>query len=548
MSIFGSVESGTSWLRSRFSKSISKAIRYDCRFGELVPVLRKFMVPGDVARIGGDVLVRFQPMMAPTLTKNTFKVRYFFVPLRLLDDNTELIITGSKNGKVYTGTLPMFPAFLVYNTDSGHTTVPKYGFWDYMGVQTGNYSAYLGTGIDRSCLPTLYWHKAYARIWYDYYRDENLQADDDFENWYNTTNNYPLTNPDAPLLFVNIRKDYFSSALPWQLKTPSGISPSIVFSTGAIDWTNLIGTSSALDTGKAMALNVTKHLLTTSASTVGSSGSVTLDNNYNSDLLATLNKANVTMSGSIDTQKLRDMVSQQRIFERLARTGSRYVEYLRANFGIAPSDETLQRAQYLGGWSIPIVTTEVLQTAQGSQRVGTMYGHGITRGGNRINTFHCKEFGLLFGLAHVIPDTEYTTGIPRELTYKQRWDFFNPSFQHLSEQEVRKGELYFGNNVNDDNATFGFQAIYNELRTDVDRTVADLRDGLKFWTQALEFASRPNLNEAFIKSSNHLGSYNKPFQFTDSDTQRPCIILFQNYLDFYRPMVRYGTPGLVDHL
>ena len=84
MSIYSTVESGTHWLRSRFSKSISFEKDYDCRFGELIPVLAKFVLPGDVWRIAGDVLVRFQPMRTPTLTRNTFKVRYFFVPLRLI--------------------------------------------------------------------------------------------------------------------------------------------------------------------------------------------------------------------------------------------------------------------------------------------------------------------------------------------------------------------------------------------------------------------------------------------------------------------------------
>ena len=112
MGIYSTVESGTNWLRTRFHKSISYEKDYDCRFGDIVPVLEKFCLPGDVWRIGGQVLVRFQPMLSPTLTKNYFKVRYFFIPLRQIEENAELVITGSKDGKLYTESLPVFKNFV----------------------------------------------------------------------------------------------------------------------------------------------------------------------------------------------------------------------------------------------------------------------------------------------------------------------------------------------------------------------------------------------------------------------------------------------------
>ena len=87
MSIYSQSEPGTSFHRSRFSKSISYTKRYDCQFGQIIPVLEKFVLPGDVWRISGDCLVRFQPQLAPSLTSSNVRVRYFFVPLRLLEEN-----------------------------------------------------------------------------------------------------------------------------------------------------------------------------------------------------------------------------------------------------------------------------------------------------------------------------------------------------------------------------------------------------------------------------------------------------------------------------
>ena len=63
-----------------------------------------------------------------------------------------------------------------------------------------------------------------------------------------------------------------------------------------------------------------------------------------------------SIQGGFNTSELRLLFTQQRIFERLMRCGSRYVEYLMSNFGIAPTDETLQRVQYLGGFKQAVVT------------------------------------------------------------------------------------------------------------------------------------------------------------------------------------------------
>ena len=115
MSIYSTIESGTKAFKSRFKKSISYIYKCDCRFGDIVPFLRKFCLPGDVWKVGSDFLVRFQPMLSPSLTPNVLRVRYFYVPLRLLYSDTEIIITGSEDGKLYSGTEKTFLRFLYLN-------------------------------------------------------------------------------------------------------------------------------------------------------------------------------------------------------------------------------------------------------------------------------------------------------------------------------------------------------------------------------------------------------------------------------------------------
>lgn len=560
MSIFSSVESGTQFHRTRFTKSISNTMKYNCRFHELIPVLKRFCLPGDIWKISGDCLVRFLPMASPSLTPNNFRVRYFFVPLRLIDKNTELIITGSKEGHLFNGELPTFPNFVAQANKSSYPNaykVQKYSFWDYMNVQCTDYEA-IKTD---ECLPAWYWYTAYERIWFDYYRDENLNSSNDFESLISAA--APL-GADVNIEFSKLKKDYFMSCLPWQLKgtapvlsvsgsgtfTPDfNIARSDLLKESSINNNflndlNAYGLNEALPNAQPLHIPLKEGQSADVYESVKDAFVTKFNNMLNSGGPQDININAIGFTAD----DLRTMMAQTRIFERLARSGSRYTEYLRSNFGISPADGTLQRAQYLGGWKIPIVTTEVLQTAaDGSNPVGTMRGHGITRGGNSIKTFHCNEFGVLFGLAEICPNVEYTTGVPRQLSYKKRFDFFNPSLQHLSEQEVRNGELFISNSDGKNDETFGFQAYANELRSANDETVADMRDSLSFWTQSLHFSSRPNLNNNLVTGSSHQSSFNAPFIQSGANA-RNIIVQFKNQLDVYRPMVRYATPGLVDHL
>lgn len=543
MSIYSKNETGTRLFRSRLNIGYRKL--FDMDFAKLIPFCAKFILPGDIGKIGAECFIRYQPTIAPPLTRSWARLRWFFVPLRLVESRFEEIVTGSKNGKLITTDLPECNTiFSPYNATTGSLNVEKYSFLDYMGCPIGDYRGFIGNNVPNNkaeWLPAMYWMRAYLRIWFDYYRDENLFPYNDFEQFYQAAYaNNGFLKAATSILSPSLHKDYFTSALPWQLKgvAPTfDFSPKVDFSAVFNDWGEGVSQFPLAFQGQVdSASEDTKY-------SIGAQNSNTSTDV--SDLVQSIFERAKVTAGSMTLDDLRTMAAQTRVFERLARCGSRYTEYLHANFGVAPADGTLQRAQYLGGFSQPIVTTEVVQTGGDSTEVGTLRGHGISSGGNSIGVHKFKEFGVLFGLIDVMPELVYTQGIPREYTYKSRFDFFNPTFQHLSEQEVRNAELYVGTD-GENGEPFGYQAIYNELRTSHDQVVGDLRDQLSYWQQAITFSSRPNLNQAFIQADNYLNDFKRPFQVLDG--AMPIICDIGNHLDFWRPMVRYGTPGLVDHL
>lgn len=556
--LFTTTESGALRARTRFkNRDFRKGL--DIEFGRAYPVYADFVLPSDINKISYDMLIRLMPMKAPLLNNINARIRFGFVPLRLVEPNSDFVITGSKDGKYdAAAVVPEFENLWqwLYNcsqlnadsskrwNDNTSFVIKKDDFLHILfGIDLGTYT-YKNVKNDESA-PAAYWVKGYLRFWWDYYRDENLTSDNninmvtDFEQFVSSVGtNFSavlISNTRCPTLWVSRKKDYYTSSLPWQLK---GVAPriDIDFNSGSSWWASLA--SSGIPTTTIAANNLAD---TYAPFVVGD------DSHFSKSFSNALNNALSAGNSGISAEQIRDVMAETRILERLARTGSRYTEYLRANFGTSPADGTLQRSVYLGGGKIPIITSEVLQTAGDSANnpVGTMRGHGIARSGNKISTCSFKEFGMLFGILDVMPQTVYMQGVNRRFTYKSRWQFFNPTFQHLSEQVIRSGEVFYSNDGYNDRE-WGFTEIYNELRVGETKFLGDFQDSLSYWSQAISWPSRPqSINNSFIRTfdSNNM----RPFNVTDVSLAKPILADVYIHNDSYRPMVRFGTPGFNDH-
>lgn len=75
MSIYSFNESGTRMFRSRLDIGYRKL--FDMDFARLVPFCCKFILPGDVGKIGAECFIRYQPTLAPPLTRSWARLRWF---------------------------------------------------------------------------------------------------------------------------------------------------------------------------------------------------------------------------------------------------------------------------------------------------------------------------------------------------------------------------------------------------------------------------------------------------------------------------------------
>lgn len=567
MSIFTQADTARWPYKSGFNLSYEKDSDID--FGKLNILNAEFICPGDIVHTSENILLRFQAQFAPFFTPVVATIRNWFVPLRLIEENTEWIITGSKNGKVIKEDgqeveIPTFDKLFKYEKSNvaGHHKIKIGGIVEQLfGMPTKRADG--TTDLDYSniendkIIPALYWVKAYYRIWFDYYRDENLFDYEDFEDWWTAVLAEGKIG-QQDLLPVNWKKDYLMSALYSQQK---GIAPALNpfltnpnYSVPLKGLTGLSETSTSPlktlypDYYKADEVGVTIN----AGNSIDNQTlvSVDTDSNTTSAKHAVFGVNSTDFQAGFNATELRLLFAQQKIFERLMRCGSRYVEYLMSNFGIAPADETLQRVQYLGGFKQSVVTSEVLQTGGDSTNpIGTQRGHSISAGGNSLGKNVFKEFGIMITTLSVMPKAVYAQGINRKFSLVSRFDFPNPSFQFLSEDEVLNGEIFTdidtdsgGNYQND--KTFGFQEMYAWLKSNRDMVIGNLRGSERYWTMLRWFSSRPNLNEQTLTSVGDSANFAVPFAVINKP---PILMRAGNVVHMWRNFAKYGTPGLLDH-
>lgn len=458
--------------RSKFNLSYTKL--FTCDMGELVPIGLTEVLPGDTVQASTNALIRCSPLLAPVMHPVRVQIHHWFVPHRLIWEDWEDFITGGPDGN----DASVFPTI----------TMPGGG-----GAAIGSLADYLGvpTGINSLVVSALPF-RAYASIWNEFYRDQDLQTllTIDETSGADTTTNVTLQNADW-------EKDYFTSSRPWATKGATITIP--------------LGTTAPI-TGLGILAGETAASINAIGTTAGGDWTAQPGWESNSDRIHMRAQALGAASGSnrpqvfadlsgasaITINALREAMALQRYQEARARYGSRYVEYLRY-LGVRSSDARLQRPEYLGGGRQTIQFSEVLQTAEGTNPVGEMRGHGIA--GMRSNRYRkfFEEHGYIITLMTSRPKTIYSQGLFRHWNRRSREDYWQQELQHIGQQEVLNKELYAPHATPD--GTFGFQDRYDEYRRSESLISGEFRDTtLDHWHMARIFGSTPALNASFVSS------------------------------------------------
>lgn len=469
--------------RGKFSLSNYKLLTMD--MGELVPINLMEVLPGDSIQQATTALIRCSPMLAPVMHPVHARVHHWFVPHRLVWDDWEDFITGGPDGEDDSALPTITLSYTAGTPDTGNNVIGSLA--DYLGIPSKI------NNLEVSALP----FRAYAMIWNEWYRDQDLQTElvIDTTSGADTTTNTTLQN-------VAWEKDYFTSSRPWESKGPDitisigDEAPLVVGSGTAVNVggvSRYSGAGSPQDMGATQALSAETEIRATNAASatgnVALLGSITnLGTSY----------ADLSAATPVSINTLREAFALQRYQEARARYGSRYVEYLRY-LGVRSSDARLQRPEYLGGGRQTIQFSEVLQTAEGTDPVGEMRGHGI--GALRSNRYrrYFEEHGYVLSFISVKPKTIYAQGLPRTWNRRVKEDFWQSELQHIGQQPILNKEIY-APHASPEN-TFGFQDRYDEYRRAESTIAGEFRTtALDYWHLARIFSADPALNATFVNS------------------------------------------------
>lgn len=496
---------------------LSHDVKMSFKMGGLYPTCVMECVPGDKVKIGTETMLRFAPLIAPVMHKVNVTTHYFFVPNRILWPNWEQWITGN---------LDVTPPYIYSFNGDSLQGYPVKSLADYLGLPTQivfNGKLFPDPNA-QVCSP--FPIAAYNKIYNEYYRDQNLQAEvpdtlvDGSNGTFENIAGQPVKNRAW-------QHDYFTSCLPWAQK---GDAVTIPIGDVTINYDDNVGNTIYRDESGNPLQNLTDARYTDTGGMPrdGSTTGQRFNVDNSSQLYGTAEAA--------DINSLRRAFRLQEWLERNARGGTRYIESILAHFGVKSSDARLQRPEYLGGSKGKMVISEVLSTAETTLPVGNMAGHGISVSGGNEFKYSVEEHGWIIGIISVTPETAYQQGIHRSLLKLNRLDYFWPTFANIGEQEVKNIELFA--NGTEVGETFGYVPRYAEYKFLNSRVAGEMRTSLDYWHLGRKFSAKPNLNGAFIQCD----PSTRIFAVEDPTVDNIYGHIFNN-IKAIRKMPKYGTPN-----
>lgn len=511
--------------RSMFRRPSIHKTAFDA--GYLIPIFVDEYYPGDTFKLNTSVFARLQALKYPILDNLYIDIHFFACPMRLLWTNWPKFM-GERSPDPDSSTDYTVPVL------SSGSSITESTVFDYMGIPPGTHSNVVS-------LP----FRGYNLIYRDWYRDQNLidsPVDRTISDGPDSTGHFPLQKRAK-------HHDYFTSALPWVSKADENVTLSL-------------GDSAAVITSADRQVTGAQQDLTLYKSSDGSAptsdqglsvdADSTLDVGHISSIAGTdggLYPGNLMVDLSTATaatiNSLRQAFAIQKLLERDARGGTRYIEIVKAHFNVSSPDLRAVRPEFLGGGTANINVNPVANTsADGTNLQGELTAFALAARSGIGFTKSFTEHGYVIGIASCRADQTYQQGARRIFYRNTKYDFYWPALATIGEQAILNREIYH-QNTSADTDVFGYIPRYDELRHYPSQISGRMRSTygtpLDHTHLAIKYTSLPTLAKTFIEEAPPMG------RVLAITTEKDIFADFYFDLTCARPMPMFGVPGLIDH-
>lgn len=455
---------------SRNGFDLSFKRNFTAKVGELLPVMCKEVLPGDVFSIDLKAMTRTTPLNTAAFARIREYFDFYFVPYEQLWSRSNTVLTQMYDNvqhatsidptkhRSLTGDLPHTDISSIANYLFAVDGLSSGGSLNYFGYNRSILSAkllqYLNYGDLRLFVDTEFVEApvhnfavnifpllAYQKIYSDYFRNSQWERSQP-----NTFNVDYLTGSDTMKLDLtseNFMKYYNMFDLrycDWQKDMFHGILPSPQYG----------------DTAAVPVVNQTVPDFTPGTG---------------------------TSANSISILALRQAEFLQR-WKEVAASGSKdYKEQVEKHWGVSVSDAYSELCTYLGGMSTSIDINEVINTNITADNSADIAGKGISVSNGQIRFESQGRYGLIMCIYHGVPMIDYTTAFVDPFNVKTRAeDIAIPELDKIGMQAIPMELLDNSNGTTqqDQNAT-GYVPRYYDYKTSIDTSVGAFKDTLSHW-------------------------------------------------------------------
>lgn len=202
----------------------------------------------------------------------------------------------------------------------------------------------------------------------------------------------------------------------------------------------------------------------------------------------------------------------QKFLQKALYYGNRIQDFMYVHFGVKHLDARLRLPEWLSSKTdmvkLNVVTNNTTIESEGTiagDRSAVAYGEQY---GDHIHRY-CEEHGCIIGLMSIIPDVAYATGVSRDHSRIDQFDFPFPEFATLGMDAVYDTELMQRSITNEANGqemysvVFGYQGRYYDRKCRQSKEHGELLDSMDMYTFSRRFYpykedTMPKLNERFI--------------------------------------------------